>query len=254
MWVFPGNASHIGCRPEQQDAYALSDFTDHRFVDHGGYLAVVADGIGGMSHGAEAAQIATSAFLASYQSKSVLREVDESLDQALLVASNAVIEEASRRDARRNMGATLLVALVHEQHLYWRALGDSHLYLCRDGRLSQLNADQNFGRTLQQWVEEGLISQNMADFHPDRKSLQNYLGLGDLDDVERNRRPLPLENGDVILLCTDGVYGILSDSEIAQCLMQEKEPMLAASHLCSRVLAKRHPRQDNLTAVVLTCY
>lgn len=254
MWVFPGNASHIGSRKQQQDAYALSDFADLGFVNHGGYLALIADGIGGMLHGAEAAQIATSAFLSNYQSKSVLRDVGEALDQALLFANNAVIEEADRRDARRNMGATLVAALIYDQHLYWRALGDSHLYLCRDGRLSQLNADQNFGRTLQQWVEEGLISQNMADFHPDRQSLQNYLGLGDLVDVERNSHPMPLVNGDVILLCTDGVFGTLSDSEITQCLIQEKEPMIAASHLCSRVLAKRHPHQDNLTAVILTCY
>ena len=254
MWVFPGNASHIGRRNQQQDAYALSDFSDHRFVDHAGYLAIVADGIGGMLHGAEASHIATSAFLASYQAKSVLHEVDEALDDALRAASQAVIEDAERRDARRNMGSTLVAALIYEQHLYWRAVGDSHVYLCRDGRLSQLNADQNFGRTLQLWVEEGLISQNMAEYHPDRQSLQNYLGLGELQDVERNRRPLPLQNGDVILLCSDGVYGTLSDTEIAHCLMQEKEPMAAAALLCAQVLAKQHPHQDNLTAVVLACY
>ena len=82
MWVFPGNASHIGRRQQQQDAYALSDFADTHFIEHGGYLAIVADGIGGMAHGAEASNLATSTFMASYQSKPVLRDIEDALDEA----------------------------------------------------------------------------------------------------------------------------------------------------------------------------
>lgn len=254
MWVFPGNASDIGRRKQQQDSYALSDFADTAFIDHGGYLAVVADGIGGMLHGAEAAHIATTAFMSSYQSKPVLQDVDEALDEALLAASRAIIKEAEHRDCLRNMGSTLVVALIFNGRLHWRAVGDSHLYVFRDGRLSQLNADQSFARTLQQWVEEGLIAQNMADFHPDRHALQNYLGLGELQDIERNHQPLALQDGDCVLLCSDGISGALSDAEITDCLAQETEPMVAAQRLCFLTLAKNHPHQDNLTAVVLGCY
>lgn len=251
MRLSPGNASHIGQRKQQQDAYALSDFADGNFIDHSGYFAVVADGIGGMEYGAEAAVIAVDAFQGSYLSKSVLCDVDEALDIAILAANRAVLEEAERRDCLEHMGTTLVAAVVYENCLYWRSVGDSHLYLCRAGRLSQLNVDHNFARTLQGWVAEGLIAQNMADMHPERCTLESYLGLSDLRDIDRNRQPLPLQNGDVMLLCSDGIYGVLTANEIIACL--DKEPMHAAQQLCDAVLAKQQPYQDNLTAVVVAC-
>ncbi len=249
MQVLPGNASHIGLRRQQQDAYALSDFDDSEFVDHGGYLAVVADGIGGMLHGGDAAKMAVAAFMNSYLSKYMLREVDETLDTALLAANSAVFVEAEQRGCPEQMGTTLIAAVIHDGHLHWRSVGDSHLYLCRDGRLSQLNADHNFAVTLQAWVSEGLISQNMADHHPERGTLGSFVGLLELQHIDRNRQPLPLQANDRLLLCSDGIYGGLSDEEIIACLGEA--PMIAAQRLCVEVLAKQKPTQDNLTAVVL---
>lgn len=251
MRLTPGNASHIGLRPQQQDAYALSDFSDAQFVEHGGYFAVLADGVGGMKYGAEASTIAVDVFMASYLGKSVLREVDETLDSAVQAANRAVLEEAERRDCPERMGTTLLAAVVYEDCLYWRSIGDSHLYLCREGRLGQLNADHNFARTLQSWVAEELISQNMADMHPKRGTLESFLGMADLCQIDCNRQPLPLQAGDWLLLCSDGIYGVLTDDEIIQCL--SGEAMLAAQRLIDAALAKQHPFQDNLTAVVLAC-
>ncbi len=249
MRVFPGNVTHVGQRRDQQDAYGLSNFGDGQFIDHGGYLALVADGIGGMEYGAVAAGIAVEAFLGRYLAKSVLREVDDTLDGALQAANRAVLEEAERRDCLENMGTTLVAAVIYEGSLYWRSVGDSHLYLFRDGRLGQVNADHNFARTLQAWVAEGLISQNMADLHPDRATLDSFVGLNEIRHIDNNRVPLPLQDGDVVMLCSDGVYGCLTDIEIMACLAQE--PMLAAQQLADTALAKQLPRQDNLTAVVL---
>lgn len=247
--VYPGNAAHIGQRRDQQDAFGLSNFEDGQFIDHGGYLALVADGIGGMEYGAVASNIAVEAFLGRYLAKSVLREVDETLDSALEAANRAILEEAERRDCLENMGTTLVAAVICEGFLYWRSVGDSHLYLYRDGRLGQLNGDHNFTRTLQAWVAEGLISQNMADLHPDRATLDSFVGLNQIRHVDSNRQPLPLQDGDVIVLCSDGIYGSLTDAEIMACLAHE--PMLAAQQLAETVLAKQRPYQDNLTTVVL---
>lgn len=249
MRVFPGNASDVGQRNDQQDAYGLSNFEDANFIDHGGYLALVADGIGGMEYGAAASNLAVDAFLGRYLAKSVLREIDETLDCALQAANRAVQEEAERRDCMENMGTTLVAAVIYEGLLYWRSVGDSHLYLMRDGRLGQVNADHVYARTLQVSVAEGLISQNMADLHPDRATLDSFVGLNAIPHIDGNRKPLALEDGDVLLLCTDGVYGGLADFEIMACLSQE--PMQAAQQLADCVLAKRLPHQDNLTAVVL---
>lgn len=249
MRVFPGNVSHIGDRQEQQDAFALSNFEDAEFVDHGGYLALVADGIGGMEYGAAASNLAVDAFLGRYAAKSVLREVEETLDAALQNASRAVLEEAERRDCLEHMGTTLVAAALYDGYLYWRSVGDSRLYLLRAGRLAQLTADHNHARSLQTLVADGLISQNMADLHPDRGVLESFIGLNEIRYIDCNPVPLQLQDGDVLLLCTDGIYGALSDLEMTACL--SGEPMQAARQLADRVLTKQLPHQDNLTAVVL---
>lgn len=251
MKVLPGNASHIGRRQQQQDAFALSDFADAAFVEHGGYLAVVADGVGGLLHGAEAADIAVTRFVADYLSKASEQTVSDALDEALGAANRAVCDAAFYFGCAGQLGTTLIAAVIHQGQLYWRGVGDSHLYLCRDGRLSQLNADHNFARQLQILVNEGIISQQEADNHPERQALESFLGLDPLPERARNRQPLPLKDGDALLLCTDGIYGVLSADDMIACL--NTPPMAAAQALCDAVLARQQPNQDNLTAVVLAC-
>jgi protein phosphatase len=250
MQVIPGNAIHIGQRKQQQDAFALSDFDDADFIAHGGYLAVVADGIGGLLYGAQAANVATTEFVTYYMSKLNEQSVEEALDQALLAANQSVLNEAYWRNCSEQMGSTLVAALIYEGHLYWRAVGDSHLYLYREGRLSQLNADHNFARELQRQVNEGLLCQAQADYHPDRDALECYLGLHPLHEVERNANPLVLQAGDKVLLCSDGIDGVLTAEEIMACL--GNSPMTAAQLLCDSTLQKQCANQDNLTAVVLS--
>lgn len=249
MEVIPGNASHIGRRQQQQDAFAFSDFADEAFIAHGGYLAVVADGIGGLQNGAQAANIAVAEMVSRYLAKSSDNAVDRALDQALDMANQAVLDAGHWYHSFREMGTTLVAAVIHQDHLYWRAVGDSHLYLCRDGRLSQLNADHNFARELQAQVNEGLISQDQADNHPHRQALEYYLGLPYLPEVERNLNPLSLQANDRVLLCSDGIDGVLSADEIIACLA--KMPMEAAQCLCDTTLQKQLAGQDNLTALIL---
>jgi len=247
--VVPGNSSHIGQRRYQQDAFGLSDFADTTFTPHGGYLAVVADGIGGLLHGREAAQLAVSAFLQQYSAKSAQQSISQALDDALIAANQAVCRGAEQRHCLAWMGTTLVAAVVCNNALYWRSVGDSHLYLCRDRRLGLLNSDHHFARTLQIQAEAGLISQREAEFHPERYALESFLGLEPLPLVDSGSTGFPLFTGDCVLLCTDGIDGVLTSDEIIVCL--GAEPMRAAQALCDAALAKSNPNQDNLTAVVL---
>lgn len=249
MLVLPGNASHIGQRAQQQDAFALSDFADDEFVAHGGYLAVVADGVGGLLYGADAAHIATSRYVEAYLSKPREYSISEAMNSALETANQAVYAVAKEHYCPEQMGTTLVAVVIHQNQLHWRAVGDSHVYLCRDGRLSQLNADHNYGRQLQVQVEVGLISQEQADNHPDRNALEYFIGLHSLPETALSQQSLPLLAGDKLLLCSDGVDGVLSADEIIVCL--NETPMIAAQHLCDAVLQKEKIGQDNLTAVVL---
>jgi protein phosphatase len=115
--------------------------------------------------------------------------------------------------------------------------------------MSQLNADHNYARLLQLQVAEGLISQDTADRHPERNALECFVGLNSLAEIDRNCQPLPLQEGDRLLLCSDGIDGVLTADQMVESLNQP--PMLAAQRLCDQVLARQLPSQDNLTAVVL---
>lgn len=252
MIVSPGNIIHIGQRSEQQDSFALSDFEDDEFLEHGGYLAVVCDGIGGLRYGAEAAAVATDSFMSSYLGKLPEQEIDTALDIALQYANLSVLETARQHQSVENMGTTLIAVVIHKYQLYWRSIGDSHIYLFRQNRLSQLNPDHNVARMLQAQVDLGHITQQQADDSPQRSALCSFIGMSELNEIGASRQPLELQHDDRILLCTDGIYSTLSDLEISQCLTTS-EAMLAAQYMCDLALQKQSPSQDNMTAVVLAC-
>ena len=129
-----GNAQHIGSRPQQQDAFGFSDPSDARFVTHGGFLGIVADGVGGLTHGLEASQSAVRAFLQAYQQKSESESIPEALRRSLREANAAVLRVASEPSGE-GAGTTLAAAVLHETALYWIAAGDSRIYLLHEGRL-----------------------------------------------------------------------------------------------------------------------
>jgi len=250
MIVLPGNCQYIGARSSQQDAFGFSDKDDLAFVAHGGVLAVVADGMGGMAHGGEASHMAVRAFLHAYMAKSADETVPAALHRALDEANQAVISLAYQADAE-DVGTTLVAAVIHGDALHWVSVGDSRLYLWRDRQLTQLNADHIYANDLDRDAANGNISREDAENHPERRSLTSYLGLTRLDLIDHNPQPFPLFGGDRILLCSDGLYVALVESEIAP--LFNRDAQQAAEDLVALVLAKNRPGQDNLTVAILAC-
>jgi serine/threonine protein phosphatase PrpC len=250
MIVLPGNCQHIGSRSSQQDAFGFSDKDDLAFVAHGGVLAVVADGMGGMAHGGEASHIAVRAFLRAYMAKSADETVPSALRRAIDMANHAVTSLAYQTD-EGNVGTTLVAAVVHRDALHWVSVGDSRLYLWRDRRLTQLTEDHIYANELDRDAANGNISREDAINHPERRSLTSYLGLTSLDLIDYNPQPFPLFGGDRLLLCSDGLYVALVESEIAPLFNHDTQQ--AAEDLVTIVLAKGRHGQDNLTVAILAC-
>lgn len=248
MQVYPGNCQHIGARSSQQDAFGFSDKDDLDFVTHGGVLAVVADGMGGMAHGGEASHLAVLVFLHSYMAKNADETVPMALLQALDDANQAVIN-LSQEVSEENVGTTLVAAVVHDEVLYWVSAGDSRLYLLRKGKLTQLTVDHVFADELDRDVASGVISLEEAQCHPERPALTSYLGLLQLDLIDLNPESFSLLEGDQLLLCSDGLYAALDEIEIAACFDVDAQKL--AEELIARVLAKKREGQDNLTVAIL---
>jgi PPM family protein phosphatase len=247
--VYPGNAQHHGTREHQEDSFAFSNLDDHTFVAHGGVLAVVADGMGGLARGGEASSIAVRTFLQRYESKTADQSVPDALHAALLAANDAVVTLARAHDAVGNVGATLVAVVIRDRVLHWISVGDSRGYLFRGGRLEQLTLDHVYGVDLDGRAAAGTMSREDASADPDRGALTSHLGQLTLALVDRSNEPLPLERGDRVLLCTDGLYRALAADEIAGALGGEAHR--ACEKLIDAVMLKAFESQDNVTAVAL---
>jgi protein phosphatase len=245
----PGNAQHQGARETQQDSFGFSDLDDRPFVAHAGLLGVVADGMGGMAHGGAAGATAVRTLLQEYAAKHPDESIPDALQRALRRANDAVVAMARAAGTPDEVGTTAAVIVVHEATLHWIAAGDTRIYLCREGKLTQVNADHIYAAELDAKAARGAISQAEAEDDPDRGALTSHLGTEEIRLIDRSVRPLPLLEGDRVLICSDGVYRALSSEEMAAPLTDN--PQRACETLITRVDAKHLDRQDNMTAIVI---
>lgn len=241
----PGTAHHVGAREAQEDAFAFSDLEDQAFIEHGGVLAVVADGMGGLTQGRAASERAVGVFLESYLTKSTAEEIPRALMRAIQRANTAVVAYSRSIDREHQVGTTLAAAVVHRGSLYWISVGDSRVYLVRGGDLVQVTSDHVYATELETMAADGRISRDTARSHPDRDALTSHLGLNYLESIDWNPRPFPLDEGDRVLVCTDGFYRVLTPAEIARHMAGD--PQEACDALLAEILARGHPAQDNIT-------
>lgn len=249
MKIYPGNAQHIGTRKEQQDAFGISDITDNKFLSHGGVLAVVADGMGGLAEGGKASRLAVKTFLEAYSSKTVDETIEEVLERSILETNEAVHSLALELDEKNNFGTTLIAAVAHKTGIYWIYAGDSRIYLTDGQALTQLTEDHVYGRKLQKAAEKGLVDADIALSHPDREALTSYIGDEAISEIGKGFYSGPLPENLSLLLCTDGLFKFISEKRIIACYSEN--PRVWAQKLIDTVLKEKNPSQDNVTAVCL---
>jgi protein phosphatase len=248
MRFAPGNAQHIGARQQQQDAFGFSDPSDKAFVAHGGFLGVVADGMGGLTQGSEASSTAVRSFLQAYKLKTAKESVAEALTRSLLEANRAVLRVAENASLGE-VGTTLAAAVMRGDSVYWISAGDSRIYWLRGTSLTRLTADHVYATKLNRESAQGKISRAEARSHPERASLTSYLGQTELELVDRNNQPLTVHPDDCVILCSDGLYRALAEGEIVGAFRDDLQH--ACDMLVKQVLAKQRKQQDNLTIIAL---
>ena len=240
-----GCLRNIGDRPDQQDSFAVSDLKDEALCAQRGILLTLADGMGGLENGAAVSSLLVDAMQESF----LTRPVDASPAPWLL----ELLGDANRQvnhflEGKAPSGSTLVVALILGNQLYHLSVGDSRLYLARGGGLIPLNREQTYGRKLDLMLLKEVLPASAIAAHPQRRALTSYVGMGDLEGVDRNTIPVTLLPGDTVLLLSDGVFGTLSEEEIADALHADAET--AAIRLERMVLEHHKPHQDNFSAVV----
>ena len=248
--IYPANISHIGKRQEQQDRFGWFGFDKPTFIDKGGILGLVCDGMGGMKYGGTAAEVAIETFVDIYRRQAAKLGIPDALQFALRQA-NAKVCEIARQSGTEvgEMGTTLSACVIHRKFVWWVSVGDSRIYLKRNKQeLVQLTTDHIYAVRLNQLVTAGKISRAQALADPDRDTLISYLGMENLELIDHNIKSVELCDGDKILVCSDGIYGSLTDQEINECLNLPGDDIEKA--LEKAVLSKERPYQDNFTALV----
>ena len=139
--------------------------------------------------------------------------------------------------------------------LYWLSIGDSRIYIIRGEEMSQVNREHNYRLTLQESLRSGRITQEQYEAEEKRgraDALISYLGISQLNLMDINRAPLEMMDGDMVLLCSDGLFKSLNDSQIKALVKDNDIDMdIAADRLCQMALSKRRGGQDNTSVLLL---
>ena len=211
-------------------------------------LLVVADGMGGHAGGEIAAQIAVRLFIERFQqeAKPILKNPLKFLQDSMLRAHAALGSYANQFSMLETPRTTCVACIVQAGHAYWAHVGDSRLYLYRQGGLIGQTKDHS---KVQYLVDQGIIGAKDVAEHPDRNKIFSCLG-GLVDPVIDLGKRTPLRNGDVIVMCTDGMWSVIRRRRCATWLTST--PILKTAPQMMREAEKRGgPDGDNLSAIVV---
>ena len=239
--ILIGNDQDPGARKDQQDSFGISN---EDAIARMGLLAVVADGMGGLSNGAVYSKVAVQAALQSFNT-----EMPEKSDEATMLRILKRARDAVTDTGLTDGGTTFIAVLIRNQQLHFVSVGDSRICLMRNGGLIQLNREHVYGRELDDLALNGVLSEEEASQDRQRAAITSYLGKQDEVEVDRNINAIPLFSGDKVILMSDGVYNYLPEAELTELLIQN--PADAAVAVKNATLAKKNPHQDNLTIIVL---
>jgi serine/threonine protein phosphatase PrpC len=203
-------------------------------------LFAVADGMGGAQAGEVASEMAIDEFV---QERDTEASAEHQLEQ-IAKAANRKIWDMAQSDARRaGMGTTLTAAMLDGQYVAVGHVGDSRLYLFRGGELERVTRDHSL---VEEFVRQGKLTPEQAEKHPQRSVITR--ALGPEGDVEVDTFRIPARPGDVYLLCSDGLSGMVSDPDLAAIVGADDSLSSTAKTLIDA--ANDNGGRDNITAVL----
>ncbi|NNF65947.1 MAG: serine/threonine-protein phosphatase [Gammaproteobacteria bacterium] len=245
MQIEISKLSRIGAREENQDRVEVL-LGDHTV------LAMVIDGMGGHSAGAEAARCAVTTLAERFrQNKQPLPQPDRFLARSIGHAHDDMVRLGREQHIDEKPRATCAVCIVQEDIAFWCHLGDSRVYHIRDGKVLQRTRDHTHVELL---FREGLIEESEINTHPMRSFVELCLGGEPTKPPVTISGPHALQENDVLFLCSDGLWGGVSDVEIAQAFAEVNDQFELdekVESLVTDAIANNMPGSDNTSVAVL---
>ncbi|MBX5451781.1 Stp1/IreP family PP2C-type Ser/Thr phosphatase [Thermogemmatispora sp.] len=229
-------------REHNEDNMAYVIPKDPQVMATKGSLFIVADGMGGHAAGEVASEIAVDTVsTAYYQDDS--DDVPVALIRAIKRANAAIHQRAAENMLRSGMGTTCVAAVLRGNMAYIANVGDSRAYLIRGKTVKQISQDHSW---VAEQVRAGLLTEDQARTHAQRNVITRSLGTQ--PDVEIDIFTEPLQEGDSLVLCTDGLSGLITEDELQE-IVNRFVPQESVYHLVER--ANEHGGPDNITAIVI---
>ena len=237
--------SIVGSRANQEDSADFCRINQ-------GICAVLCDGMGGIRGGETASSECVRIML---ETSDTVQHCDEGILPAVLqrqaIKADQYIASLQDMEERRlQCGTTLLYAVIRKDSMYFVSAGDSHIYLIRNDTIQLLTEEHNYLADLMLKVENGEMEYEDAVSHPKREALTSYIGIGNLPKLHVLSVPIPLQEGDYIMLCSDGLYRALSDNDILQIIAVNPTAETAADALIQAVKERNLTKQDNTTLIL----
>ena len=230
-------ATDVGCtRSANEDFLGSGDTINGR-------VAVVCDGMGGHVGGATASHIAVETIMA-FLSQDYYENPREAISNAIIAANQAILNHAQEHPELTGMGSTCVLLIIRHGEVYIGHVGDSRIYLVRRRTIVQLTKDHSFVQTL---VDQGILTKEEAEKHPRKNEITNALGIPNMSAPTVRQDAIQPEAGDVFVLCSDGLSGMVDDAHIAKVASRvgEMHAQQRADHLIE--LARQAGGLDNIT-------
>ncbi len=236
-----------GARDYQEDAFLVTHLGDSD-GDASGSLVIVADGMGGHAAGNVASNMAVQTFNRHISKSFPNEDISNVLYEAVLQANGSITATVAETAALKGMGCTLVACVLERNELRWVSVGDSHLYLLRNGELSKKNADHSYGGFLDRMAEAGTPVEAEAGFS--RNMLMSALTGDDIAEIDCPPEPLVLESGDRVILSSDGL-DTLTHEQIIEIAAASDTARQCTEALLQGVTDAGAPRQDNTTVICI---
>lgn len=251
MYINTGNSQNQGARPYQEDSFGYSNLIDTEIISNKGLLAILSDGMGGLSNGKSVADYVVQASIAMFESLNPKADISNQLCNI----ANYINESICSRYANDNgstAGATMVFAYIFKNRIFWITVGDSRLYCYRNGHLLQMNEDHDYKNQLfREYINDGgSLSEIEADSQKD--SLVCFIGKRDIPYMDVSLKGFRIKPNDTFVLCSDGIYNAVTNEGLAE-ILSNNDAQTASDKIVSKVVNSALPGQDNMTVMVIKC-
>lgn len=206
-------------------------------------LFIVADGMGGHNAGDFASKYSVDEFI-GHVKKCTSTSPIKTIKEAIEVTNSSLIEKAASCEDLKGMGTTLVVATIYDNHLYIANVGDSRLYII-DREIKQITKDHSL---VEEMVDEGTLERKDINIHPNKNIITRAIGVN--YDITPDFFELDLEEGNIILMCSDGLTNMIDDQEIMDIVSNNIENLdIAIKRLVDR--ANEKGGKDNISVIIV---